>query len=160
MYFEAVAFAQYIVNNKLVNLRRGTILQLSENGELKAAMYTASYEHIKAWQMAHLLALEVYKATRKFPKEEVFGLTSQLRRAAISVPTNIVEGYARQNQKVFGTFLDTSYASLVEVKYLLKFSVEIGYISKQDFVKLEESADEVGRILWRFMKEVKSESRR
>ncbi|OGY22142.1 MAG: hypothetical protein A2126_04360 [Candidatus Woykebacteria bacterium GWB1_45_5] len=119
-----------------------------------------SYEKIKAWQKAHLLALEVYLATRTFPKEEVFGLTSQLRRAAISIPTNIVEGYARQNQKVFGTFLDTAYASLVEVKYLLQFSFEIGYLGKSDFTRLESLADEVGKVLWVYMKEVKSDSRK
>ena len=119
-----------------------------------------SYEKIKAWQKAHSLAFEVYLATKTFPKEEVFGLTSQLRRAAISIPTNIVEGYARQNQKVFGTFLDTAYASLVEVKYLLRFSFEIGYLGKSGFTKLESLADEVGKILWVYMKEVKSVSRK
>jgi four helix bundle protein len=116
----------------------------------------ASYENIKAWQKSHLLALEVYKATNKFPREEAFGLVSQLRRAAISTPTNIAEGYARQNQKVFGTFLDTAYASLVEVKYLLKFSYEVGYLPMNDFNKLESLSDEVGKILWGYMKEVKN----
>ncbi|OGY24208.1 MAG: hypothetical protein A2172_00815 [Candidatus Woykebacteria bacterium RBG_13_40_15] len=119
---------------------------------------SSSFEKIKAWQKGHLLALEVYKVTKSFPREEAFGLTSQLQRAAISVPTNIAEGYARQNNKVFGTFLDTAYASLVEIKYLLKFSAEVGYISKQNFIKLESLADEVGKVLWKFMKEVKSVS--
>lgn len=118
----------------------------------------ASYEKIKAWQKAHELALEIYHVTKTFPRQEAFGLTSQLRRAAISIPTNIVEGYARQNQKVFGTFLDTAYASLVEVKYLLKFSNEVGYMSKKDSTKLESLSDGVGKILWGYMKEVKSES--
>ena len=89
-------------------------------------VYISSFEKIKAWQKAHLLVLEIYRATKTFPKEEAFGLTSQLRRAAISVPTNIAEGYARQNQKVFGIFLDTAYASLVEVKYLMRWGKSYG----------------------------------
>ncbi len=81
----------------------------------------SSYEKTKAWQKAHVLDLEVYSVTNAFLKSEVFGLTSQLRRAAISIPMNILEGYAHQNRKVFGVFLDTAYAFLVGVKYLLSF---------------------------------------
>lgn len=134
-----------------------TVQLVSGKEESRKQMSTASsYERIKAWQKAHLLALEVYTVTKTFPRQEAFGLTSQLRRAAISIPTNIAEGYARQNQKVFGTFLDTAYASLVEIKYLVRFSYEVGYVSKTKFGRLESLADEVGKVLWGYMKEVKN----
>jgi len=121
---------------------------------------TASYENIMAWRKAHGLALEIYLVTKRFPRSEAFGLTSQLRRAAISIPTNIVEGYARQNRKVYAAFLDLAYGSLVEVKYLLRFASKIGFISAATFSQVEILADEVGEVLWVYMKEVKSDNRK
>jgi four helix bundle protein len=69
----------------------------------------ANYKKLIAWQKAHRLAVLTYKATKEFPKEETFGITLQLRRAALSIPTNIVEGYNRKSKKEFVRFIDISH---------------------------------------------------
>jgi four helix bundle protein len=91
------------------------------------------YNKIKAWQLADELAIKVYKLTQKFPRDEVFGLTSQMRRAAVSVPANIVEGSARQYQREYLQFLYISMGSLAELGYYIRFSCEIGYLNKEDY---------------------------
>ncbi len=99
---------------------------------------------MKMNDLAHL----VYKMTRKFPKEEVYGITSQLRRAALSVILNYIEGYARQKSKVHKNFLEISYGSLKESKYLLHFSLEEKYISIPEYKSAIVIADEIGAMLW------------
>lgn len=89
-------------------------------------MRTQPYERFYAWRAAHTLALEVYRATSKWPLDERFGLRSQIRRAAFSVSVNIVEGRARSGQREFRRFLDASWASLAEVEYTLRFAHELG----------------------------------
>ena len=84
------------------------------------------YERFDAWQLTHRLALEVYSVTDGWPKEERFGLTIQLRRAALSAPTNIAEGSAKRGHREFRRFLDMSLGSLSEVRYLLRFSRDRG----------------------------------
>lgn len=91
------------------------------------------YNKIKAWQLADELAIKIYKLTQKFPRDEIFGLTSQMRRAAVSVPANIVEGSARQYQKEYLPFLYISMGSLAELGYYIRFSYEIGYLNKEDY---------------------------
>jgi four helix bundle protein len=91
------------------------------------------YNKIKAWQLADELAIKIYKLTQKFPRDKVFGLTSQMRRAAVSVPANIVEGSARQYQKEYLQFLYISMGSLAELGYYIRFSYEIGYLNKEDY---------------------------
>jgi len=90
----------------------------------------------------------VYKAARKFPKEELYGVTSQLRRAALSVILNYIEGYARGRDKVHKNFLEISYGSLKESKYLLHFSFVEKYLSKDDYEKTTKLAEEIGAMLW------------
>ena len=114
----------------------------------------STYESLIAWQKANELALAVYKNTKIFPKDELFGLTSQIRRASLSVPTNIAEGYARKNSKVLKTFLDIAYGSLVETNYLLGFSSDIGYLSPQTYQKLAVLCDDVGALIWKFTESV------
>ena len=114
-----------------------------------------SYESLLVWQKSHQLAISVYKTTQGFPKEESFGLTSQLRRASLSVPTNIAEGFARNNPNVFKTFLDISYGSLVETKYLLKFATEVGYLKPAKSEELIELAESAGGLLWKFTQSLK-----
>ena len=102
--------------------------------------------------MADELASKVYEASVKFPKDEVFGLTSQLRRAVLSVPLNIVEGHSRNNKNEFRQFLRISLGSLAEVDYLLHFSLKRKYISNviyQDLIVLRITC---GKILWKLMK--------
>lgn len=84
----------------------------------------ANYRNLIVWQKAHKLALLIYEITAKFPLDEKITLTSQIRRAALSIPTNIVEGYNRKSKKEFVHFIDISLGSLAEVEYLLEFSVD------------------------------------
>ena len=110
---------------------------------------------IKSNNLAHL----VYRLTKDFPKEEVFGITSQLRRAALSVPLNIVEGYARQSDKSFKQFLLISYGSLKETKYLIHFAFEEGLMNKNSYNETIQCAEEVGRILWTSINKVKERAK-
>ncbi len=111
----------------------------------------AKYKNLIVWQKANLLALEVYKITKTFPKEEAFGLTSQLRRAALSVATNIVEGYGRRTKTELSRFIDMARGSLSETEYLFEFAKELGYI-RDDVSEAQSLIEEVGKLLWNFQK--------
>ncbi len=89
-----------------------------------------------------------YKITRSFPKEEVFGSTSQLRRAALSVILNYIEGYARQRDTVLKNFLQISYGSLQESKYLVEFCWKEKYISDEDYKSANNLSERIGAMLW------------
>jgi four helix bundle protein len=110
------------------------------------------YKDLTVWQRADALALAVYGATKRFPKDEVYGITSQLRRAALSVPTNIVEGYARKGDKELARFIGIAIGSLAETEYLLSFALRLGYL--KDYCSLEAIRSEVGKLLWKFHKVV------
>lgn len=112
----------------------------------------AGYKKLVAWQKAHELALDVYKATKTFPNEENYGITSQLRRAALSVPTNIVEGVGRQGKKELKHFVNIALGSLAEVEYLLEFCFEIRYLGEDQYRNLEMVRKPVGQLLWKFYK--------
>jgi four helix bundle protein len=112
----------------------------------------ANYRNLIVWQKAHHLALSIYKITEKFPKDEKYGLTLQIRRSALSVPTNIVEGYSRKSKREFAHFIDISLGSLAEIEYLLEFSLDLGYIDEINFKELEELIEEVGKLLWGLQK--------
>lgn len=86
----------------------------------------ANYKNLLAWHKAHNLALIVYKVYEKFPRQEMFGITSQLRRSALSVPINIVKSYNRKSKKEFAHFIDIASGSLAEKEYLIEFAIEIG----------------------------------
>lgn len=90
----------------------------------------------------------VYKLTRAFPKDEIYGITSQLRRSSVSVILNYIEGYARIKDKVHKNFLETSYGSLKESKYLLHFSFVENYLLEKDYNKAIKLAEEIGAMLW------------
>lgn len=91
----------------------------------------------------------VYKLSRKFPKEELFGMTSQLRRAVLSIVLNYIEGYGRRKNKVNINFLEISYGSLQETKYLLEFSFAEGLINKEDQEQAATLGNEIGAMLWK-----------
>ncbi len=120
---------------------------------------TKSYKKIIAWQSAHMFALKVYEISKLFPKEELYGITSQLRRAALSVPVNIVEGTARQGQRELKNFLNIALGSLAEAEYLLEFCREIGYISLEEYDRLEELRSRTGLPLWKFHQSVSNNVR-
>jgi four helix bundle protein len=113
-----------------------------------------NYKELIVWQKADELAYEIYMITKKFPKDEIYGITSQLRRAALSVPTNIVEGYARKGDKELTRFINIAIGSMAETEYLLSFSSRLGYLSESDFTRIENLRSEVGRFLWKFYKKV------
>lgn len=87
---------------------------------------TDRWTSLEVWQLSDDLARNIYQATKRFPKEELYGITSQLRRAALSVPTNIVEGYSRKGDRELGRFLDIALGSLAEVKIPPPFLAELG----------------------------------
>jgi four helix bundle protein len=95
------------------------------------------YSKIEAWQLADDLAVAVYEQTKSFPKEEVYGLTSQLRRAAYSVPSNIVEGSSRGTQKDYLHFLYIARGSLSETHYFVHLPCRLGYLSSEAASNLE-----------------------
>jgi len=97
----------------------------------------------------------IYQITRNFPKEELYGVTSQLRRAALSVILNYIEGYARTRTKVHKNFLEISYGSLKESKYLLYFSLVEGYLLKTDYDKAVKLAEDIGAMLWGIIRNLK-----
>ncbi|MBU1656678.1 MAG: four helix bundle protein, partial [Candidatus Omnitrophica bacterium] len=105
---------------------------------------------------SHKFALEIYKVAHGFPKEELYGLTSQLRRAVFSIPINIVEGQADTSKKEFLRFLNISNRSLVEVEYLLEVVKELGFIEKSEHDVLEKQRQEIAIMLTAFMKSVRN----
>ena len=117
------------------------------------------YERFEAWQMAHELALEIYRVTDRWPKEERFGLTSQLRRAALSAPTNIAEGAAKRGNREFRRFLDIALGSLSEVSYLLRFSRDRGLLTPNSWLAVEALRGRTGRVTWRLYLAVSRASR-
>ena len=96
----------------------------------------------------------IYAISRKFPREEIYGVTSQLRRSALSVILNYIEGYARMRNKVHKNFLEISYGSLKESKYLLDFSLKEKYLIESDYQKTIRLADEIGAMLWTTMQKI------
>lgn len=115
-------------------------------------MEDKGYRKLKVWEKANKLALETYKTSRTFPKEELYGLTSQLRRAVFSVPVNIVEGHASRSRKEFLNFLNIANRSLVEVEYILNFIRDLDILEASDYQKLDDLRKEVAVILSAFIK--------
>ena len=118
---------------------------------------TDRWRSLEVWRLADDFARKIYEATKGFPKEELYGITSQLRRAALSVPTNIVEGYSRRGDRELARFIDIALGSLAEVKYLLHFSHSIMYLSAADYRELSEVAQHLGGKLWKFYEKVRED---
>jgi four helix bundle protein len=106
-----------------------------------------SYRDLIAWQKAKALALEIYRCTRKFPRDEIYGLSSQMRRAAVSVPSNIAEGKGRHSHKELVQFLYRARGSLLELETQLSIAHDLEYVDTTNFQRLEGLCGEVGRIL-------------
>ena len=105
------------------------------------------YHKLVAWQAAHQLALAVYRATESFPRAEMFGLMSQMRRAAVSVAANIVEGQARRGDKEFLRFLIIANGSLAELEYYFEVVRDLGFLSAETYEQLDEMRFRVGYLL-------------
>ena len=104
--------------------------------------------HIELKELMDGFVSDIYIITKKFPKEEIYGLTSQLRRAALSVILNYIEGYARQRKAVLKNFLEISYGSLKECEYLIYFSKKQNYVTDEEEKSLLEKSERIGRMLW------------
>ncbi len=113
------------------------------------------YKKIKAWELAHQVALSVYRSTAHFPASEQSGITSQLRRAASSVPANIAEGSGRTTDKDFLRFLDIALGSLKETEYFLQLSNDLNYLDETEWMHLGEQVNESLRCLVGFIKAVR-----
>jgi len=110
------------------------------------------YKKLIVWQKADDLAYQIYLESKTFPKDEIYGITSQLRRAAISIPTNIVEGTGRQGKNELRHFSAIALGSLAETEYLLEFCFRLKYLSATSYNNLESLRKEVGALLWNFYK--------
>ncbi len=106
-----------------------------------------SYQDLVAWQKSIELVTEIYKLSRKFPKEEMFSLTSQIRRAAVSIPSNIAEGRGKSSKGEFQQFLYHARGSLNEVETQLIIAQNLGYIEEQELADSFEKIARVGRLL-------------
>ncbi len=109
--------------------------------------YIFAFEKLKAWQLAKDLAIRIYKYTKEFPEEERFGLVSQLRRAGISVASNLAEGSARQSKKDQAHFSQLAYSSLVEVVCQLKIASELGYLSTEEYEVLRKQTGKLSYMI-------------
>jgi len=105
------------------------------------------YKKLNAFCKADELVILVYKFTKDFPKDEIFGLVSQMRRAVVSVPANIVEGYGRNNKRERLQFCFIAQGSLMELEYYIDLSIKLGYLNEEKFNILTSKRCEVGRLL-------------
>lgn len=117
------------------------------------------HEKLDVWKKAIDFVVEVYKVTETFPKEEKFGLTSQIRRAAVSVPANLAEGAARTSPKEFAYFLSNAQGSTSEVETELLIAQRLGYLSEKRFLELRSTIDDIGRMLHGLSRHVRSKTK-
>jgi four helix bundle protein len=118
---------------------------------------SGSFRDIKAWQKAIELVVEIYSSTRSFLREEVYGLANQLRRAAVSVPSNIAEGKGRCTDKEFLLFLHHARGSVFEVETQLAIAGRLGYLTQADEQRIRTQAGEIARMLNGLIKAIKSD---
>ena len=122
-------------------------------------MSVESYRDLRVWQFGIELAKQCYSLTKSFPKEEMFGLTSQIRRAATSVPANIAEGYGRENTGEYIRFLRISQGSLKELETHLIVSREVDIADRASVKSLLDRTDELGRMLRSLIRKLEGKSR-
>lgn len=112
------------------------------------------YEDLIAWKKSYEFTLAVYKATKNFPREEVYGLIAQMRRAASSIPANIAEGSMRQSSKEFQHFLRIARGSMAEMEVWIRLAYDLEYIDKNAYERLSSDCDEIGRLLSGLLKSI------
>ncbi|CAD0004479.1 MULTISPECIES: four helix bundle protein [Flavobacterium] len=115
----------------------------------------SNFRSLLIWQKSMSLTTKIYSSTNNFPKEEIFGLTSQIRRCSISIPSNIAEGSGRESDKDFLRFLNISVGSLFEMQTQLEIAKNITYLNEHEFNNLYEDSREVERMLVSFIKKLK-----
>jgi four helix bundle protein len=116
------------------------------------------FTQLKVWQKAHSFTVNLYKMTADFPSEEKFGLTNQIRRASVSVESNLAEGCGRNGDKEFSRFVDLAQGSAYEVRCQLFIARDLGYLSVDKFDLLMSKIDEISRMMITFQKKLKADS--
>ena len=114
------------------------------------------FRQLKVWERSHVLTLELYRMTKRFPKDELFGLTGQLRRAAVSIPANIAEGCGRDGDAELKRFLNIALGSACEVDYFILLATELGYIDEPTGERFGREAYELRRMLGTFIQRLKA----
>ncbi len=115
-----------------------------------------NYHHIDVYHLSYNFVLDLYRITKEFPKLEEQNVTSQIRRAAVSIPLNIAEGSAKASEREFAYFLNVSYASAKEVEVLIELSKDLGYLSEDGYAYLANRLDELNAKLFLFLRNVEA----
>jgi len=118
-------------------------------GEIK------TYRDLMVWQKSMGLVTEIYRMTKMLPKDEIYGLTAQMRRCAISIPSNIAEGYGRSSTNDYIRFLNITSGSLYELQTQIEIALNLKYMSQGDFDKLYEAGREIERMLSSLIKKIR-----
>ena len=116
-------------------------------------MKTKSFKDLIVWQKSYILVLEIYKITKLFPKSENYGLSQQMRKAAVSIPSNIAEGYGRKHKAEYNQFLAVAYGSLLELETQYLLTIDLKYVGKNGTI--EKLLKEVGSMLYRMLNPIR-----
>jgi four helix bundle protein len=116
------------------------------------------FRNLKVWEKAHALTLDIYKASKSFPRDEIYGLTSQMRRASVSIGANIAEGACRRGDVDFARFLQIAVGSASEIEYHLLLARDLNLLALADYQRLSEEAVEVKRMLASLMQKLRADS--
>jgi|SRR3989338_5360171 len=116
-------------------------------------MKTKTFKDLIVWQKSYQLVIEVYKTSKNFPKDEMYGLSQQMRRAAVAIPSNIAEGYGRQYNKEYKQFLSIAYSSLCELETQYLLSIDVNYVKRNEII--ENLMKEVGSMLYRMLNPIR-----
>jgi len=119
-----------------------------------------AYERLHAWKLCHELVLAVYAATMSFPKHELYGLTSQARRAAFSAAVNLAEGAAKRGSLEFRRYIDISIGSLAELAYTMRLAKDLGLLSSQEWDRVDDVRRRAGFTTWRLYRAVAAAGKR
>ena len=114
---------------------------------------------MEAWRLAYALAVEVYRVTVSFPKQELYGLTSQIRRATFSVALNIAEGSAKRGPREFRRYLDIALGSLSELTCALRLARDLGFLSAETWAALEKQRNHAGALTWKLYRAMQTKGR-
>ena len=115
------------------------------------------FKELKVWQKGRALVKEVYLMTQSFPKEELFGITSQMRRAVVSIPANIAEGSGRNSNADFSRFLDIANGSAFELETLVILSLDLEFVTRSEFEKFDNGLNEIQKMIFGLKESLKSQ---
>lgn len=116
------------------------------------------FKKLQVWQKSHDFTVRIYRATETFPSSELYGLTNQIRRATVSIPSNIAEGCGRDTNPDLIRFLHIAMGSASEVEYQLLLAHDLRFLKTEDFQRLQDQITEIKRMLTGFIKKLKAES--